>query len=256
MTSAITVEGLHKSYGKIEVLRNVSFSVEERETFAVIGPNGAGKSTLFRVVTGEVAAEQGRVVYRGADVTSLSAAQRINIGFGRTFQVARIFPEFTVRENIIVAIEARERRNRDRSSHRFDFRPSAAAQEEAAQIAETLELSRRLCTGARFLAHGDKKRLEIAIALALEPRLLMMDEPTAGMSPADRRATIDLLSRLRRERPLTIVIIEHDMDVVFGLAGRVMVLNYGQIIAMGSVAEVRADNAVREVYLGKEMSVA
>ena len=256
MTDAIEARALCKSYGNIEVLKKVSFSVAEREAFAVIGPNGAGKTTLFKVITGEVATNSGQVLYRGADVTALPAADRIRAGFGRTFQVARVFPEFSVRDNIVVAIEARWRNRGQPARPWFDFRPAPGIRSEADALAHSLGLERQLDTDARYLSHGDKKRLEIAISLALEPQVLMMDEPTAGMSPADRQRTIALINRLRAERAITVVIIEHDMDVVFGLADRVMVLSYGEIIALGTVDEVKANTAVREVYLGKEMAFA
>jgi len=256
MTPMIEVTGIHKSYGTIEVLRDVGFSVAERETFAVIGPNGAGKSTLFKVVTGEAATNAGSVRYRGRDVTQLPAWARVRIGFGRTFQVARVFPEFTVRDNIVVALEARLRNTAERRSNRYDFRPARETVAQSERIAVQLGLERQFDTDARYLSHGDKKRLEIAIALALEPRVLMMDEPTAGMSPSDRKQTLALLKRLRAERGLTIVIVEHDMDLVFGLADRVMVLNYGQVVALGTVDEVRSNQMVREVYLGKETDLA
>jgi len=256
MTAAIEAASICKSYASIEVLRNVSFAVAEREAFAIIGPNGAGKTTLFKVITGEVGTNAGRVLWRGRDVTALPAAERVNAGFGRTFQVARILPEFTVRDNIVVAVEARQRARGAGTGAWWDCRPTAACREEAEHIAASLGLGHALDIDARYLSHGDKKRLEIGTTLALEPQVLMMDEPTAGMSPSDRHRTVELVNRLRRERGITLVIIEHDMDVVFGLADRVMVLNYGETIALGSVAEVKANEAVREVYLGKEMGIA
>ncbi len=256
MTPAIEVTGIRKSYGHIEVLKDVSFSVAAREAFAIIGPNGAGKTTLFKAVTGEAPMNAGRVLYHGDDVTHMPAADRINAGFGRTFQVARVFREFTVRENIVVSMEAYARHHKQRTSPWYDFRPSAVNRREAEQLAASLGLESQVDTEARYLSHGDKKRLEIAIALALKPRLLMMDEPTAGMSPSDRHQAVALINRLRAEHHITLIIIEHDMDVVFGLADRVMVLNYGEIIALGTAQEVKGSAAVREVYLGKEMSGA
>lgn len=256
MTLAIEAKSIFKDYGGITVLKDVSFSVADREVFAVIGPNGAGKSTLFKVITGEVEADTGEVFHRNKDISARTAADRTNQGFGRTFQVARVFPEFSVRENIVVAIEARMRNRRARANSWYDFRPARAVVDEAASLAHSLGLARHQDLDARFLSHGDKKRLEIAVTLALEPRVLLMDEPTAGMSPPDRRETIALLKTLRSERDLTIVIVEHDMDVVFGLADRIMVLSQGERVALGTVAEVRASDMVREVYLGKEIDVA
>lgn len=252
MHPLIEATGLHKSYGAIPVLKNISLSVAERETFAIIGPNGAGKTTLFKVITGETSANQGTVRYAGDEVTSLPADRRAALGFGRTFQVARVFGSFTTRENIVIAVEARRRNAGETLGRWYDFRPSPLTLAEADEAAVSVGLEDKRDVQASFLSHGDKKRLEIAITLALKPRVLMLDEPTAGMSPTDRAQSVELIAKVRAAHGVTVMLTEHDMDVVFGLANRIMVLNYGEIIAVGTPAEIRTNPAVREVYLGEE----
>ncbi|TPQ50014.1 ABC transporter ATP-binding protein [Prosthecomicrobium hirschii] len=253
MTAILSVEGVDKSYGTHHILKSVSLTVEDGETFAVIGPNGAGKTTLFKVMTGEIGFERGRIVYDGRDVSRAPAHERARLGMGRTFQVARIFPDVTVADNLTVAVEAR-RRSRGESApawYRVATLPDIRAEVEARLL--DVGLADKAAVEAKFLSHGDKKRLEFGIALAGRPRILMLDEPTAGMSPTDRIATADLIARLRAETGLTVVMTEHDMDVIFGLADRILVMNYGEIIAVGSIEEVRANPLVREVYLGQEI---
>ena len=252
-TPLLQVEGVRKSYGPIEVLRGVSLSVAAGEVFAIIGPNGAGKTTMFRVMTGEVDSNGGSIRFNGEDVTQLPAHERVQRGFGRTFQVARVFHDFTVLDNAIVAIEARRRHKKEPLGPWRHCAPSAEVRDEAMALLADLRLDAQAEQGARYLSHGDKKRLEFAIALAGRPSILMLDEPTAGMSPSDRADIARLVSRVQKERGITVVMTEHDMDVVFGLAHRIMVMNYGEVVATGTVDEVRANPKVREVYLGKEM---
>jgi branched-chain amino acid transport system ATP-binding protein len=249
----LRVDSVRKQYGPIHVLHGVSLSVARGEVFAIIGPNGAGKTTMFKVMTGEVASNGGSIHFDGKDVTHMRAHERVRQGFGRTFQVARVFHDFTVLDNVIVAVEARRRHNGEALGSWRHCAPSADIHNEAMSLLADVKLHESADNAARFWSHGDKKRLEFVIALAGRPTILMLDEPTAGMSPGDRADIAKLISRTRQERGITVVMTEHDMDVVFGLADRIMVMNYGEVVATGTVDEVRNDPKVREVYLGKEM---
>ncbi|WP_431153198.1 ABC transporter ATP-binding protein [Acidovorax facilis] len=249
----LRVQDVRKNYGPIEVLRGVSLSVGRGEVFAIIGPNGAGKTTMFKVMTGEVPCNGGSIHFGGKDVTRMPAHERVREGFGRTFQVARVFHDFTVLDNVIAAVEARRKFKREPLGSRWRCAPSSEVRDEAIALLEDVKLHTLAGEAARFLSHGDKKRLEFVIALAGRPTILMLDEPTAGMSPSDRAEIAQMVSRTQKERGITVVMTEHDMDVVFGLAHRIMVMNYGAVVSTGSVEQVRADPKVREVYLGKEM---
>lgn len=251
MTALLRAEGVGKSYGGFHALKNVSFEVAQGESFAVIGPNGAGKTTLFKVLTGEVAGSSGRIHLNGNDITRTSADQRARMGLGRTFQIVRVFPEFSLIENLIIAIEARER---GRGGGSAGIRPSQSVTDEAYQRLESVGVSRLCRSEARHISLGDRKRLELALTLALEPKILMLDEPTAGMSPAERVSIIDLIIKTREELGLTILLTEHDMDFVFRLAQTLMVMNQGEKILAGDPREVADSPIVQEIYLGKEMA--
>ncbi|WP_137388611.1 ABC transporter ATP-binding protein [Rhodoligotrophos defluvii] len=253
MSALLTVSGIHKSYGAHHVLKGIDLDVQEKETFAIIGPNGAGKTTLFRVMTGEVSCEQGTVRYAGRDITPVPAHERVRLGIGRTFQVARILPDMAVLDNIVVAIEARRKGRGEAAPAWYKVSPEREIVQEADRHLSDVGLLDKRGMEARFLSHGDKKRLELGIALAGHPRILMLDEPTAGMSPSDRIATTELIRRLRVQSGMTVVMTEHDMDVIFGLATRILVMNQGETIAVGTMDEVRENPTVREVYLGKEI---
>jgi branched-chain amino acid transport system ATP-binding protein len=256
VSALLSVEAVRAGYGGREVLKGVSFDVAKGETFAVIGPNGAGKTTLFKVMTGEWPSRAGRVVFGGEDITALPAHRRVQRGMGRTFQVARVFLEFTVLENIVTAIESRMRYASGSTGPWYAFRPSPSVMDEAQSVLADIGLAEHHTVQAKFLSHGDKKRLEFAITLAQRPQLLMLDEPTAGMSRNERNGIVDLITRIRKQHQVTVVMTEHDMDVIFGLADRLTVMNYGEIIASGTLEEVRNNALVREVYLGKETNPA
>jgi branched-chain amino acid transport system ATP-binding protein len=256
MSALLVADGLGKNYGPIVALKSATFSVDTGKVLAIIGPNGAGKTTLFKALTGEGRSDRGRVTFEGRDVTRLPAHERASLGFGRTFQVARVFPSSTVLKNVIVAVEARRRRSGESLGGWFSMKPSEAVVAEAKESVVDMGLGDLMDQEARFLSHGDKKRLELALTLALKPRILMLDEPTAGMSPSDRHRTVELLTRIRTEKGLTTLLTEHDMDVVFGLADHILVLNYGEVVAYGEPAAIRADAAVQELYLGEELNDA
>lgn len=258
----LRLEGVEKSYGLIKVLHGIEAQVEEGEVFAIIGPNGAGKTTLFKVMTGESYANAGSVHFDGRDVTRDPAHLRTRMGMGRTFQVARVFNPVTAADNVITAIEARKRAQDRVDVPWWAMRPSAATRDEAMHLLEGVNLAQKADMTAAELSHGDRKRLELAMTLAGRPRILMMDEPTAGMSAADREQITRLIERIMLPesaggmsydgRKLTVVMTEHDMSVIFGLASRILVMNQGRRVALGTVEQIRNDPQVREVYLGKE----
>lgn len=245
-----------KDYPSVKVLKQVSLSVMEGDTLAVIGPNGAGKTTLFKVLSGEVFAGSGAVIYNGKDITRVPAWRRVRAGFGRSFQVASVFLDLTAAENVLVAVEAYLAQKSTGAGVRIGCRPATDVRDLVEEILVEVDLAGKGSHEARFLSHGDKKRLELAMSLALRPRILLLDEPTAGMAPADRQASIELIAAVKERHGMTVVLTEHDMDVVFGLASRVVVLHHGELIAAGTPDEVRQNPLVREVYLGAETHYA
>ena len=243
--------GIFKGYGRIEVLKDVNLTIARGESHVVIGPNGAGKSTLFKVLSGELFPTRGSVRFEGKDVTRVPEWRRTQQGFGRTFQVAHVFGEMSVRENMVVAVEAAERA-RGRWTPPWRIAPGAQVEARVHTLLADVGLESRPDARASELAYGDRKRLELGMTLALEPRLLLLDEPTAGMSQSDRRASVELIQKVTKSRGLSLLLTEHDMGVVFGLATRLTVLHQGEIIATGEPNAVRNDPRVREVYLGQE----
>ncbi|MGA0561675.1 ABC transporter ATP-binding protein [Ancylobacter sp. VNQ12] len=242
----LEVEHLAKSYGGVRALDGVGFSIAPGELLALIGPNGAGKSTCFNIINGQVRADSGRVRLMGRDVTGFSPRRMAGLGAGRTFQIAAVFGSMTAAENVQTALLAAK-------GELFRlWRPALTLhREEAMALLEQTGMAALAERPAATLAYGDVKRLELAMALAAAPRLLLMDEPTAGMSGPERGALIALVRRLSRVRQLAVLFTEHSMDVVFGHADRVIVLARGRLIADGSPDEVREDPRVREVYLGR-----
>ena len=246
----LQARGVFKNYGDIRVLHDVALEVAPGTTHAVIGPNGAGKTTLFKVLSGELFATAGTVHFEGRDVSRVPGHARVRRGMGRTFQVARVFGENTVLDNMAVAIESREAAKGSHPLRSLSVSRSSALLEECRSILAQVGLGGRLHERAGVLAYGERKRLELAMTLALKPRMLLLDEPMAGMSPGDRIAAVELLRRISLELSMSILLTEHDMSVVFALADRVTVLNYGKVIASGSPEEVKASPLEREVYLG------
>jgi len=242
--SVLVVENLQKSFGGVRAVDGVGFSLDDGEVAALIGPNGAGKSTLFNLIDGQLAADAGQVRYLGRRLDALSTAARTRLGIGRTFQVAQAFASMTALQNAQVALEAA--RTPLSVGAALWHRQVDAAQALLAQVG----LADRAQVAAATLAYGDLKRLEFALALATEPRLLLMDEPTAGMAPGERTALMRLVVELAAARKMAVLFTEHSMDVVFGFARRVLVLSAGRVVADGAPDAVRADPEVRRVYLG------
>jgi branched-chain amino acid transport system ATP-binding protein len=241
----LEARSLAKSYGGVQALAGVSFGVGAGELVALIGPNGAGKTTCFNVLNGQSAPDAGDVLLEGRSLAGLAPRQVWRRGVGRTFQVAATFGSMSVRENVQVTLLSRDRR----LACLLGGVPRLPT-EQADRLLERVGMlghADRLCS---TLAYGDLKRVELAMALANRPKLLLMDEPTAGMAPAERSALMELAAQLARSEGTAVLFTEHDMDVVFGFATRVLVLHSGRLIASGAPAQVRADPRVREVYLG------
>ena len=245
--SLLSVENVSRRFGSLVAVNGVSLQVEPGELRAVIGPNGAGKTTFFNLISGFLVPSSGRIVFDGADITRLLPARRVWRGIARTFQVTEVFPELTAGENLRVAIEV---------AAGYRLRPflSRAADRAVHARAEELLALGGLADKAKRpvgeLSHGDQRAAEIMMALALKPRLLLLDEPTAGMGEQETYAVAQLIHRLHQDQKLSIVLIEHDMRVVFHLADRIMVLAEGAVLAEGTPAEIAADAAVQAAYLG------
>ena len=241
----LAVDCLSKSYSGFEAVKAVSFSTQAGEMLALIGPNGAGKSTCFNMINGQIAPSRGRIEIFGRDTTRLKPGDMFRLGVGRTFQVAATFGSMSVAENVQTALLSYSRQQ----GRLYGWAARFCADESAALLAlvDMAEQAERSCGE---LAYGDLKRLEFALALANDPKLLLMDEPTAGMAPKERGALMALVARIARDRKIGVLFTEHDMDAVFAYADRILVLNRGVLIAEGSPAAVRADAQVQAVYLG------
>ncbi len=239
-TSSVTVR-----FGAVAALQDVSLEIPSGERRALIGPNGAGKSTLFDVITGARRPTSGRVLLSDADVTQLSTSRRARLGLARTFQRSALFPNLTMAENLALAVRARMQAG-------WRIWPSRMERTVAAEVSSRLDAAGLAALAQRrasTLAHGEQRALEIELALASQPRLLLLDEPMAGLSGEERQAAVERLRSLPEQ--VTLVLVEHDLDVVFAIAERISVLDHGVLIADGTPAEIRADHRVQEVYLGR-----
>jgi branched-chain amino acid transport system ATP-binding protein len=243
----LDLRGVAKSFGALKATDNVSLTLLPGEIHALIGPNGAGKSTLMALISGKITPDAGSVYFRGQDITGLSVAQRARMGLGRSFQVSSLIPEYSARRNVMLALQARQ-------GHPYRFlwpvMRDSSLTDEAREILRRVGLEGRASVPSAELSHGERRLLEIAVALALEPKAFLLDEPMAGMGTEGAKRLTVFLDQLRSEAP--ILLVEHDMDAVFALADRVSVLDRGRIIAAGSVAEIRANAEVRRAYLGEE----
>lgn len=241
----LETQSISKEFGKLLAVYQVSLEIVKGDIHAIIGPNGAGKSTYFNLITGYHTATSGRVLFKGEDITHLPAYRRCKLGVTRSFQITSIYPKFTVYESVLMAL----------LSHRgvtlkFFSNARKFFQEEVWRILEDIGLADQANVLGESISHGDKKRLELAVTVGTEPELLLLDEPTCGMSPEETEITMSLIKKLSTERGLTILFTEHDMGVVFGVAKRISVLHQGALIEDGTPERVRESEEVQKVYLG------
>lgn len=244
-TPVLSVRNLSKSFGGLQAVSDVSFDLAAGELLALIGPNGAGKTTCFNMLNGQLKADTGQVKLNGESILGLTPRRIWRKGVGRTFQITATYPSMTVRENVQMALISNARQTWNL------WTPAASLHvDEAMRLLDLVGMASQADRAAAILAYGDLKRLELAIALAHKPKLLLMDEPTAGMAPKERVRLMQLTADIVREQGISVLFTEHDMDVVFAHAHRIMVLNRGELIATGSVDDIRNDARVQEVYLG------
>ncbi len=244
----LKVEKLVKSFDGFLAVNGAELTVEKGQIVAVIGPNGAGKTTLFNLITGHLVPSEGTIEFKERDITALSPHKICHMGISRSFQLINIFPKLTVFENVQVSILSRKRKILNM------FSPTKKMLvEETYRILEKVDLDDKAQFLSTSLSYGDQKILEMAIALGNEPELLLLDEPTAGMSPEETASTIKLVKELARAEGLTILFTEHDLDVVFGIAEKIMVMQQGKTIAQGLPADIRANKLVQVAYLGEEL---
>src|SRR6266550_8641277 len=246
----LAIEGLTKRFGGVTASDDVNLTVPEGELHAIIGPNGAGKTTLIGQLTGELAPQSGRIRFAGQDITAFAAWQRSLLGLARSFQITSLFLDFTALDNVALAVQAH-------AGHSFQFwrdaRREPALRAPARAALERVGLADRADVVAANMSHGEHRQLEIAMALATKPRMLLLDEPMAGMGAEESARMVKLLRELKQK--VTILLIEHDMDAVFALADRISVLVYGRVIASGEPASIRANPDVRRAYLGEQQAV-
>jgi len=239
------VQAVHKSFGDFKAVNGANLTVAQGELIAVIGPNGAGKTTLFNLITGQLEPDGGRILFKGADIAGLPPYIICRRGIGRSFQIVNIFARLTVFENVQVSVLSQQKRSRDL------FRPAKnLAVEETEHLLQDVGLADLSGETAGTLSHGDQKILEIAIALGSQPKLLILDEPTAGMSPEETLTTMELIRHLASTQGLTFLFCEHDMQVVFSVAQSIMVMHQGQTLIQGTPEEVRNNETVQQAYLG------
>ena len=250
MTELLRTETLTKGYGYIFAAERIDLSVRSGVLTSIIGPNGAGKTTFINLISGKVKPDSGRIFFREREITHLPVHQRVELGIGRSFQIMNIFPRLTVFDNIRIPVLALKRHSQRFLSNLEKFKDVTQGVEE---VLATIGLQAQKDIPAASLSHGDQRLVEIGIAMATRPKLLFLDEPTAGMNPVERITILENIRRLAENGETTFVIVEHDMDIVFSLSDRIVVMHRGQIIADGSPDAIRQNQKVREIYLGEEV---
>ena len=250
-STILQIKNLNKSFGRVQAAGNINLDFEEGVLTSIIGPNGAGKSTLINMLSGSLAPDSGEIVFQGTDITDWPIHRRVRKGLCRSFQVVNVFPELSVFDNIM--LPALAVRNRSRRLFR-SLAKEEAVHQDVNEILENIGLINETTTVASALSHGDQRVLEVGIALAAKPKLLFLDEPTAGMNPVERVGILDNIRRLARQGKTTFGIVEHDMDIVFSLSERIIVLHHGEVIGDGTAAQIKSNPRVREVYLGEEVA--
>jgi len=241
------VEHVTKSFGGLIAVSDVSFELKKGELSSIIGPNGAGKTTLFNLLTGHIKPDEGRIAFEGKEITDLSPHEICKRGIGRSFQRTNIFPRLSAFDNVQVALISWQRKSRN-----IFLKSDRLLREETNDILDSIGLGNKKETTAGLLAHGDQRLLEIGITLGTHPMLILLDEPTAGMSPEESNKTVELVRKLVREMGLTLLFIEHDMSVVFGISEKIRVMHMGSVMAEGSPEEIRANDDVQRIYLAEE----
>jgi len=246
----LEIQSLSKHFGALKAIDNLDLVIREDEITAIIGPNGAGKTTLYNVITGKFPPTKGKIKFKGIDITASPPHRLVRLGLARSFQVTNIFPTMSVLDNVRVALIVHSRK-----SHRLfnmaDKDPNI--NEESMHILRLVEMDSKknvLCTQ---LSHGEKRRVELAIVMASAPAMILLDEPTAGMSKAESRHTVQLIRKLFKQEKICFVLTEHDMEVIFGISDRIVVLDHGKLIADGTPDQIKENPAVKEAYLGKEL---
>jgi len=248
--SVLAIRSLSKAFGGVHAVNNVSFEIAQGEFLAMIGPNGAGKSTCFNMINGQLTPDSGRIQFDGSDLTTLSTPMRSALGLARSFQITSLFLDLSVLDNVALAVQAH-------AGHSFHFWRDARREPELRDPARArlarVGLTARENLPASALSHGERRQLELAMALASKPRMLLLDEPMAGLGPEESARMVAMLRELKKE--VTILLVEHDMEAVFALADRITVLVYGRVIASGKPEEIRNNAQVRDAYLGEQEAV-
>lgn len=246
----LELEDVRKQFGELIAVDDVSFRIEDEGLTALIGPNGAGKTTLYNLITGLYQPTAGEIQFRGENVTDVSSAERVRRGIGRSFQITNIFEGLTAFENVRIPVIARSK-GRWNPASRIDNKDEI--DEEAERILQLLGLEDLEDMVCEEMSYGDKRRVEIGVTLASDPTLVLLDEPTAGMNPSETDEMVDLLNQLNAETDISFFMTEHDMDVIFSIASRILVLNQGSLISDGTPEEIQQDKTVRAAYLGEEV---